>query len=282
MRAVATTTSDPNTPVDLKTPSPVRTRGWSWQSTILPPVALSLVIIVAWEILVIAFDVSQVVLPAPSSVAAVSITEVGTYLEHARVTAVEVLLGFILATVTGLTLGAVIALSRHLGAAIYPLLIASQVTPKVAIAPLMLIWFGFGIGSKVVLTALIAFFPIVISTVVGLNMTTRDGIDLFRNMGASPRQTFVKLRFPNALPVIMSGIKLAATFSVIGAVVGEFAGARAGLGFLLVLQAGQLKMASAFGNIVYLTILGLVMFGAISAIERLIVPAHMLKRDIPS
>jgi NitT/TauT family transport system permease protein len=167
------------------------------------------------------------------------------------------------------------------GDAVYPVLIATQVMPKIAIAPLFIIWFGFGISSKLALTALIAFFPIVINTVVGLHMTRQTDIYLFRSMGASSWQTFWKLRLPAALPVFFAGLKVAATLAVIGAVVGEFTGANSGLGYLLMLQVGQLDTAAAFGSIVYLTLLGLLVFFLVTLVERLLVPPHMLRRADP-
>jgi NitT/TauT family transport system permease protein len=171
-----------------------------------------------------------------------------------------------------------IASSAFLGNALYPMLIATQVMPKVAIAPILIIWFGFGITPKVVLTALIAFFPVVINTIVGLNATSRENMYLFRSMGASGLQTFFRLRLPGALPVFFGGVKIASTLAVIGAVVGEFAGADEGLGYLLMVQVGLSETAAAFGSVLYLTLLGLIVFGIVAAIERLVMPGHMLKR----
>ena len=157
-------------------------------------------------------------------------------------------------------------------------LIAAQVMPKVAIAPLLIIWLGFELAPKVALTILIAFFPIVINTVVGLNMTTRESLYLFRSMGATNLHTFFKLRLPNALPVFFGGLKIASTLALIGAVVGEFTGANAGLGYLITIQVGNAETAGAFASIVYLTLMGLLVFLVVVAIERVLVPPHMLRR----
>lgn len=206
------------------------------------------------------------------------VAQAPVYLRHSLMTGTEVVTGFLLATALGSLFGVTIASSSLLGSALYPLLVAAQVMPKVAIAPLLIVWLGFDIAPKLILTALIAFFPIVVNTIVGLNMTRPEGIHLFRSMGASPAQTFLKLRLPNALPVFFGGLKVAATLAVIGAVVGEFSGGSAGLGYLLLVQVGRLETAAAFGSVASLTLMGLVVFFLVGAIERLLVPAHMLRR----
>lgn len=241
-----------------------------------PPIIAALVVLLAWEVAVRLFAIPSIVLPAPSSIGWEAIIHTPLYLEASWVTLVESLVGFLLACILGIGLGTAIALSRMFSVTVYPILIASQVTPKVAIAPLVIIWFGFGIPSKIVLTTLIAFFPVVLDTVVGLNRTTRDGLNLFRILGASRRQMFWKLQIPAALPMIFSGIKVASTMAVIGAVVGEFAGSSSGLGYLVMVQSGQLQTAAAFANIFYLTVMGMVLFGAVALVERLTVPRHML------
>ncbi|WP_213454365.1 ABC transporter permease [Rhizomonospora bruguierae] len=244
--------------------------------TYLPPVAAVLGVLLLWEAVVRIADIREIVLPTPTRILKEAIANAPLYLEASWVTFVESVVGFLLACVLGLALGTAIALSRVFSTTIYPILVASQVTPKVAIAPLVIIWFGFGASSKIALTTLIAFFPVVLDTVVGLNRTTRDGLNLFRILGASSRQTFWKLQIPGALPMIFSGIKVASTLAVIGAVIGEFAGSSSGLGYLLMVQSGQIQTAAAFANIFYLTVMGMVLFGAVVLVERLVVPRHML------
>lgn len=244
----------------------------------LPPVLFAGSILGLWEASVTVLDVSPIILPPFSAVLAAMVAEVPLYLRHSLVTGTEVAGGFLAAMLIGVLCGAVIALSPLMGSAIYPSLIAAQVMPKVAIAPLLIVWLGFEIAPKLVLTALIAFFPIVINTVVGLNMTSREGVYLFRSMGAGSFQTFFKLRLPNALPVFFGGLKVAATLAVIGAVVAEFTGASAGLGFLITVQVGNAETAGAFASIIYLTLMGLLVFLFVILIERLVVPKHMLRR----
>jgi NitT/TauT family transport system permease protein len=244
----------------------------------IPAIVFFAAFLVLWEAAAIVLAVPSLILPLPSRVLEVSVTDFGLYLKHSVPTLVEVLLGYAVALVLGAGSGLIIAFSRVLGDAVYPAMVAAQIMPKVAIAPLLVVWFGFGIEPKLIMTALIAFFPIVINTIVALNMTTRESIYLFRSMGASSAQTFFKLRLPTALPVFFGGLKIAATLAVIGVVVAEFYSSDQGLGYLLLLQVSNSDTTGAFGSILYLTAMGLLVFGAIVVIERLMVPAHMLKK----
>ena len=160
----------------------------------------------------------------------------------------------------------------------YPTLVAAQIMPKVAIAPLLVVWFGFDLEPKLVLTALIGFFPVVINTIIGLHMTSRESVYLFRSMGATTAQTFFKLRLPNSLPVIFGGLKIAATLAIIGTVVAEFYSSESGLGNLLLLHVSNGETAGAFASILYLTIMGLLLFGLVALVEKMLIPSHMLKR----
>jgi NitT/TauT family transport system permease protein len=244
----------------------------------MPPLIFSAVIFAFWEIGVRVFDVPDIVLPPPSRIAYAVVTGAPVYFRHSVTTLIEIVLGYCMALVLGTLCGLAIAFSRLLGQAIYPVLVATQIMPKVAFAPLLIVWFGFGLLPKLILITLIAFFPIVINTIVALNMTSQEAIYLFRSMGAGPIQTFFKLRLPTTLPVFFGGLKIAATFSVIGVVIAEFYSSERGLGFLLLLQVSNGDTTRAFGSILYLTLLGLAVFGVIVGLERLVVPAHMLKR----
>jgi NitT/TauT family transport system permease protein len=245
---------------------------------ILPAILFPILILAAWELAVDAFQIPDLLLPAPSSIVEGMIVSAPTYLRHTWPTLAEILVGYAIALALGTLCGLLIAFSRVLGNAIYPAMVATQIMPKVAFAPLLVVWFGFGMLPKLILIALIAFFPIVINTVVALNMTTQESIYLFRSMGANAIQTFFKLRLPNALPVFFGGLKIAATFSVIGVVVAEFYSSDRGLGYLLLLQVSNGSTTRAFGSIIYLTILGVLIFGIVVAIERVFVPAHIRKR----
>lgn len=243
-----------------------------------PPLIFALAVVFIWEAGVDLFRVPDILLPAPSKVVAGMISSWPLYLRHTWPTLSEIFIGYCIALSLGTLCGMVIAFSRLLGNAIYPALVATQIMPKVAFAPLLVVWFGFGLTPKLILIALIAFFPIVINTVVALNMTVQESLYLFRSMGANPIQTFFKLRLPAALPVYFAGLKIAATFSVVGVVVAEFYSSDRGLGYLLLIEVSNGDTTRAFGSIAYLTILGLIVFGGIALLERLLVPAHMLKR----
>ena len=250
----------------------------NWSKRALPSIVFAALLAIVWEAAVDVFRISDLLLPAPSRVVEGMIANAPVYLKHTWPTLSEILLGYAIALGLGTLCGLVIAFSRVLGNAIYPALVAAQIMPKVAFAPLLVVWFGFGMTPKLILIALIAFFPIVINTVVALNMTQQEAIYLFRSMGAGPVQTFFMLRLPTALPVFFGGLKIAATFSVIGVVVAEFYSSDRGLGYLLLLQVSNGSTTRAFGSIVYLTILGLAVFGVVAGIERLLVPAHIRKR----
>jgi len=244
----------------------------------LPPFAFIVSLLGAWEVLVRTLKVSPLVLPPPSAIAAKAVSEAGFFVPHFLVTGGEVVAGFLAATVIGCILGFVIAFSRRIGSAVYPVIIGAQVTPKVAIAPLLVIWFGFGVMPKIILTAIISFFPVVVSMIVGLNATRREQIYLFRSMDASRTTTFFKLLLPGALPVLFGGLKVAATLSVIGAVVGEFASATKGLGYVLMFSVGTLDTTSALAATAYLIVLGLMVFFSVILVEQAVVPAHMRRR----
>jgi ABC-type nitrate/sulfonate/bicarbonate transport system permease component len=201
---------------------------------------------------------------------------------HALVTLTEIALGFWLALVLGFTLAILIHSSRILERAFLPLVISSQTIPVFAIAPLLILWFGYGIGSKVVMTAIIVFFPIVINTVEGLKAADPDTLALLEILEATPGQVFFKVRIPQSLPFVFSGIKIGVAVSVIGAVIGEWVGARQGLGYLMIHANAQLQVGLVFASIFWLSILGVSIFwlsilgvglyGLVVVMERLLVP----------
>ena len=229
-------------------------------------------LLVVWEAVARGFSLPQWLLPAPSAVLAEIVARGGALAGHALVTAGEVLLGFLLSVVVGIPLAFGIAGSRVFERAVYPLLVASQAVPKVAIAPLLIVWFGFGTTPKVIVAFLIAFFPVVIDTVVGLRAVEPEMLHLARSMGASRWQTFVKIRLPRALPSIFAGLKVAITLAVVGAIVGEFVASDHGLGHVLMIASGEMNSRLLFAAILVLTVLGVVFFMAIEWLERLCIP----------
>jgi ABC-type nitrate/sulfonate/bicarbonate transport system permease component len=246
----------------------------------LPALAL-LALLAAWEAAVHVFALPHYILPAPSRIALTFITRRDVLLWHTGITLSEVLAGGGLGIAVGLLLGVVMFWSSLLEKAFYPLLITSQNVPVFAIAPLLVVWFGYGWFSKVVMAAIIVFFPVTIAMLDGLKRTDPDLVRLFRTMGARPAQIFWKLRLPAALPALFSGLKLSVIFSTIGAVIGEWVGAGAGLGYLMLSANAQLRVAEVFAAILCLTPIGLLLLGAVVLAERWLLPWQRLSRDEP-
>ena len=236
------------------------------------PVAVLLLLAVLWEMAVRFFQMPSYILPAPSNVCLTIARQPGLLLHHALVTLAELGLGFFLALIAGLGLGALIHLSAVIARVVLPLAVASQAIPVFAIAPLLVLWFGYGLGSKVLMTALIVFFPMVINTARGLDAANPDMLALFRTMGASPRQIFFKVRIPYALPSILTGIKIGVSVSVIGAVIGEWVGSKAGLGYLLVQANARFRTDLVFAAILILSVIGTALYGLVVWLEKHITP----------
>ena len=237
--------------------------------TWLPPVGV-LVLVLLWETLARVGGISPFVLPAPSSVAHsfwVGLRN-GVYLQHAMWTAIESLSGFVLAMVAGITLGALVAEVRFLERALYPFLVALQAMPKVALAPLVIIWLGYGIGSKILLAALLGFFPVLINTIAGLKSCDSGKVDVMRALAASRWQVFRMVKLPNAMPFVFAGANVAASFVVLGAVTGEFLGAKQGLGTLILLANNELDTAQIFAILIMLGLLGFVLFASVRFAQR--------------
>ncbi len=241
----------------------LRARHW------LPAGVLALFLL-SWEALVLLGDYPAFILPGPRRVAARLLTVLadGTLLRHSAVTLIEVLGGLTLGVVVATVLGYALARSATLERALSPYLVASQAVPIIAIAPLLVIWFGQGLLSKVLISALIVFFPILVNTIAGVRSVPADLRDLMRSLHATRWQMFALLEVPAALPVLLAGLKVGATLSVIGAVVGEFAGANAGLGVMISIADGQYDTARMFVGVLALVALALSLYGAVSLIER--------------
>jgi NitT/TauT family transport system permease protein len=197
---------------------------------------------------------------------------------HSAVTLYETIIGFALATVLGLVTAVAIAYSRTFDKALYPIVLFAQVIPKIAIAPLLVVWFGVGLAPKIILAVLISFFPIVVSGVAGLRSTDPELLDLSATMGAGRWRTFRKIRFPNALPHLMAGFKVAVTLAVVGAVVGEFVGASEGLGHVLLLANGNLEAPLLFADLFLMSLLGIALFVLVEIAEALLIPWHPSRR----
>src|SRR5246500_936466 len=226
-----------------------------------------------------ALEVPAFLLPPPSDIAVSFIANAPLLLFHGWITTVEILLGFALSIVVGIPLALAIFLRPTFSRSVLPLLVSSQAMPKVAVAPLFLVWFGFGLLPKVLIAFLIAFFPVVISTAVGLASIAPEKIYLARSMGFGAPATFFKFRLPNALPSIFGGLKISITLAVVGAVVGEFVGGDAGLGYLLMVADGSMDTQLLFAGIFALTVLGVVLCLLMEPAERLAIPRHLAAGD---
>lgn len=229
-------------------------------------------LLVVWEAVVRIRDVPRWLVPPPSAVAETLLAERALLFEHGMVTLSEVLIGFGLALAAGILFAVAIDSSPVLDRALYPLLVASQTVPVPALAPLLLIWFGYGLLPKVLVTALIAFFPIVVNTVEGLRSTDPEVIALLRSFGAGQWTRFRLARLPSALPFLFAGARIAAAVAVIGAVFGELVGAQAGLGYLLTRAMAQFQTARVVAAILLLSLMGVGLFGIVALLERLLLP----------
>lgn len=246
--------------------------------TKLTPLAGIFVFLLIWEVGVRLYKVPAYLLPAPSVIFDTFVSEFPKLLFHGWVTLYEMLLGYGLAVAVAIPLAIAITSSRRFDNFVTPTMLFFQVVPKVAIAPLFLVWFGVGVTPKILVAFLISFFPIVIDAAVGLRSMSSEMGDLARSMGASRMQVFAQFRLPTSLPYLFSGLKVAATLAVAGAVVGEFVGADKGLGYLLLVTNSNMETALMFATIVALTGIGLVFFYAVEFIEALLIPWHVTHR----
>jgi len=232
-------------------------------------VLIGLVLLV-WEAAVAYFEVPKFVLPPPSRVAygLYNGFSSGLYIEHLGVTLVETFLGFALGCCLAFVFGTMVALSRSLEYFFYPFIVMFQAMPKVALAPIIIVWFGLGLTSKVVNAALVAFFPLMVNTIVGLKSAEEDRVSLMRSLAASKWQIFWMLQLPNAMPYIFAGLEIAMIFALIGAIVGEFVGAEKGLGMLIQSMNFTMDVAGQFSVLLTLSFLGLVLNGMVGFLRR--------------
>lgn len=243
-----------------------------WIST---PVLIAAVII-AWKLVIAVFDVSKYVLPQPEDVVGGIKDVIASqgFAGHLWTTLAETLIGFGIALVSGVAMGAVLGRVGWLERALRPLIVASQVVPKVALVPLFIVWFGFGITSKIVIVAILAFFPIMLNSLLGVRSVEPGHRDVMRSLGASRWATFWRLDYHSTLPYVFAGMEIGIVFAIIGAVVGEYLGGSKGLGYLIVLSLNNLNARNLFAVIVILTAIGFVLFLAVIGLKRLVIPWH--------
>lgn len=245
---------------------------------LLPPLTF-IAMVALWSVAVAVFRIPAYLLPGPGSVFARVVADAPMLWSHSLTTLTEILLGFGLTLVTAIPLGLVIALSRLARQVVYPPLMLMQLVPKIAVAPLFLVWLGFGLDSKVLLTILMTFFPLLLASISGFQILDDRLLYLTRSMGATRWQTFRYLRFPAALPVIFSGIKSSATIAATAAIVAEFVGANRGLGYVLLRGTSTMDLELTFAVLVVLTLIGIAINYAVELSEWLMTPWQRAKNQ---
>lgn len=246
----------------------------------VPYASLTIVgLLAVWQFATWFFQVPEFLLPAPTVIVADMAKNWRLLADHSLVTIGEVVAGFLLSIVIGVPLAALLSSSLAVEKAIYPIIVGSNTVPKVALAPMLLAWFGFGVTPKVLIVVLVTFFPIVINAVVGFKSLPSQMYYLSQSMGARPYELFWLFRIPNALPNIFAGLKIASVLSVIGAVVAEFVGSDSGLGYAMMVATSDLNIARQFSAILMLSVIGTVFFWLIEWIERLLLPWHSSIRN---
>jgi NitT/TauT family transport system permease protein len=244
--------------------------------------AIFLLLVVAWELTVRLFGIKDYLLPPPTKVWAEFVKRYDPVMASAWVTTQEILAGFALAAAVSIPLAAAISYSRFMEHAVYPAIVFLQIIPKIAIAPLFIIWFGFGFTPKLLLVFLLSFFPIVVAAIAGFKSVDPDIMDFARTTGAGGWRLFAKIRLPQALPHIFTGLKVGAALSATAAVVAEFVASDKGLGYLLLQYNGQLETPMVFAIIVLLSLIGLLVYYAVEVVERFTIPWHVSQqRDEP-
>ncbi|AXK84778.1 ABC transporter permease [Nocardia farcinica] len=251
-------------------------------STVWRPLALVAALVVAWWVVTEFELVEPYILPSPAETWRTTVDNSAYLLENTWVTTYETVVGFVIAALIGEAVALVMIYSRSVERTMYPLILFAQVIPKIAIAPLFIVWLGFGTSPKILVAVLMAFFPIVISGMAGLRSVDPEILELTSTMGAGNWKTFVKVRFPASLPQLMSGLKIAATLAVTGAVVGEFVGANEGLGYVILQANGNIDTAMLFAALIIMSLLGIILFAIIEIAEQFLIPWHASRRSTAS
>jgi len=224
---------------------------------------------------------SDLVLPAPSVVFPLLWTELkaGYFTPHIIQTALEVLAGLFIGSVFGIVMGVLMGEIKWLRSLFSPYVIASQAVPKLALAPLFVLWFGFGMTSKIIITALICFFPLLENTMAAMRQTNSDKQKLFRVLQASRWETLIHLKIPEGLPSIMSGFRVAVVLALVGAVVGEFIGANKGLGALIIASQGMMDTPLMFAVLILLTLFGMTLYGLVNVVEKILLKKYFYRGE---
>lgn len=260
------------------TSSRVRRTAVGLLTSAIPPVIGIVVLVAIWQLCVSAFDLEEYVLPSPGKVFHQFTKNFSTLWEGVRVTGVEVLYGFVISIGLGLPLGVILAKVTVLRRMFYPLIVVAQIVPKIAFGPVMIVWFGFGSTPKIALIVLLAFFPIMISAMTGVEASDREFKVLARALGLGPLATFRKIDLPQALPSVFSGLKVSITLAVIGAVVAEFLTSESGIGHQILVAQGNVDTALMFAALIALTLMGLVFYAVLEVCEYFFLSWHRQAR----
>lgn len=252
-----------------------------WQKSWHPIVFVAALIFLWWLATKMEW-VPPFIIPSPGDTWAAASGNAAYLAQNTWVTTYETLIGFAIAAIIGIIVAIFMVYSSGLEKTLYPVILFAQVIPKIAIAPLFVVWLGFGAVPKILVAVLMAFFPVVISGMAGLRSINPEILELTSTMGASPVKTFAKVRLPAAMPELLSGLKVAATLAVTGAVVGEFVGANEGLGYVILRANGNLDTAMLFAALIIMSLMGVILFGAIQLAERLLIPWHASRRGLGS
>lgn len=243
-----------------------------WMRYVVYPLIGIVILLTLWQTYVVLFRVSSIILPSPLGISQAVVLHFGLLMRETWPTFVESVAGFALAIALGIPMAVAVTNSRLLNLTLYPVFVATQSIPKVAVAPIFLVWFGLGLTSKLAIAFLVAFFPVVVDTATGLASTPPGLVELARSLRASRWQVFWKVQLPAALPHIFSGAKVAVTLAVVGAVIGEFIGSNDGLGNLLLSANSQFESALAWAALVWLSVLGVGLFLTVVAVEVIVMP----------
>lgn len=238
----------------------------------MPVLIFFIFLLLFWELIVHLIDLESWILPAPTAIIRELIKTRSLLLDHSLRTLYESIFGLTVSTAAGILVGTIIFNFRILERTLYPLMVISQTVPIVVLIPLLVIWFGFGLLPKLLIVILACFFPIAVNTVDGLNTADQDKVNLLRAMGATRWQIFIKLRIPTALPMIFSGLRISATYSVMAAVVAEWMGSDLGLGVFIVRSSNSYLTARVFAGIFLVSLFSIILFQSVSLLERILIP----------
>lgn len=267
----------------VKAPRPkrMRVKVRRFLELVAPPIIFFVLIVSAWEVYVTVREIPAIIMPKPSTILARLLEDPHYFfIENGSLTFSEAIIGFTVGSLAALLVAILLARSPALERSIFPLAVVVKATPLIVIAPLLIIWFGYTIYPKVIMAALLCFFPVLVNTILGLRSVNPTALEFFNSVAASEWEILTRLRVPSSMPYVLSGFKTAVSLAVIGAVIAEWAGAGEGLGRVIYIQAAHLDQASVFAGIVVLALMGIVLTGIVSWLERVLLFWHESKLTI--